>query len=279
MAETGTRADGAPSASTGAGRLFAIVRELAIELEPGRRETLEVTPDSILDRDLGIDSLARLELSLRIERGFGVRLAEQALMEAVTPADLLAALEAAHPEEAAAMLRAVAEPVTGTAKPAPATTQTLVEMLAFHADTHPDRTAIRLLSSDADEEAFSYRVLWDSAQTVAAGLREERLAPGDAVAIMLPTGAEFFHAFLGALLAGCRSDADLSTAAPCADRGPLAAPGRYPAQCAGACSDRIKGNSVVRPHRPGAGAGFASCGDGGRVAPDGGRRGASYDAQ
>ena len=159
--------------------------------------------ESILDRDLGIDSLARLELSLRIERGFGVRLAEQALMEAVSPADLLSALEAAHPEEAAATLRAVAEPVTGAARPAPAATQTLVEMLAFHAETHPDRTAIRLLSSDADEEAFSYRALWDGAQAVAAGLREERLEPGDAVAIMLPTGAEFFYAFLGALLAGC----------------------------------------------------------------------------
>ncbi len=203
MATTGTNANRRPVARSGAERLYMIVRDLAIELEPSRRETLEVAPDSILDRDLGIDSLARLELSLRIERGFGVRLAEQALMEAVTPADLLSALEAAHPEKAAAMLRAVAEPVTGAAKPAPAATQTLVEMLAFHAETHPDRTAIRLLSSDADEEAFSYRALWDGAQSVAAGLREERLEPGDAVAIMLPTGAEFFHAFLGALLAGC----------------------------------------------------------------------------
>ncbi|MCK5274356.1 MAG: AMP-binding protein, partial [Alphaproteobacteria bacterium] len=203
MAETGTSADRTGATDARVERLFAIIRDLAIELEPGRRETLAVTPDSILDRDLGIDSLARLELSLRIERGFGVRLAEQALMEAVTPTDLLAALEAAHPEEAAAMLRAVAEPVTGAARPAPAATQTLVEMLAFHAETHPDRTAIRLLSSDADEEVFSYRALWDGAQAVAAGLREERLEPGDAVAIMLPTGSEFFHAFLGALLAGC----------------------------------------------------------------------------
>ena len=203
MADNGTRSDSSPATSAGAERLFAIIRDLAIELEPARRETLEVTPDSILDRDLGIDSLARLELSLRIERGFGVRLAEQALMEAVTPADLLSALEAAHPEKTAASLHAVAEPVTGAARPAPAATQTLVEMLAFHAETHPDRTAIRLLSSDADEETFSYRALWDGAQAVAVGLREGRLEPGDAVAIMLPTGAEFFHAFLGALLAGC----------------------------------------------------------------------------
>jgi acyl-CoA synthetase (AMP-forming)/AMP-acid ligase II/acyl carrier protein len=203
MAETVTRADGTPIARSGAERLHAIIRDLAIELEPGRRETLEVTADSVLDRELGIDSLARLELSLRIERGFGVRIAEQALMEAVTPADLLVALEAGHPEEAAAMLHAVAEPVTGAARPAPVATQTLVEMLAFHTEAHPDRTAIRLLSSDADEETFSYRALWDGAQAVAAGLREERLEPGDAVAIMLPTGVEFFHAFLGTSLAGC----------------------------------------------------------------------------
>jgi 1-acyl-sn-glycerol-3-phosphate acyltransferase len=203
MAETVTRADGTPIARSGAERLHAIIRDLAIELEPGRRETLEVMADSVLDRELGIDSLARLELSLRIERGFGVRIAEQALMEAVTPADLLVALEAGHPEEAAAMLHAVAEPVTGAARPAPVAIQTLVEMLAFHTEAHPDRTAIRLLSSEADEETFSYRALWDGAQAVAAGLREERLEPGDAVAIMLPTGVEFFHAFLGASLAGC----------------------------------------------------------------------------
>jgi 1-acyl-sn-glycerol-3-phosphate acyltransferase len=203
MAITGTNANSRLAARSGAERLHAIIRDLAIELEPSRRETLEVLPDSILDRDLGIDSLARLELSLRIEREFGVRLAEQALMEAVTPADLLSALEAAHPDKAAALLRAVVEPVTGTARPAPATIRTLVEMLAFHAETHPDRTAIRLLSPGAGEKTFSYRALWNGAQAVAAGLREERFEPGDAVAIMLPTGSEFFHAFLGALLAGC----------------------------------------------------------------------------
>jgi acyl carrier protein len=96
MAETGTSSDRVPATDAGAERLYTIVRDLAIELEPSRRETLEVAPDSILDRDLGIDSLARLELLLRIERGFGVRLAEQALMEAVTPTDLLSALIAAR---------------------------------------------------------------------------------------------------------------------------------------------------------------------------------------
>jgi 1-acyl-sn-glycerol-3-phosphate acyltransferase len=203
MAAKATGNENRRRGETAAARLFAIVRDLAVELEPDRRETLQVAADSLLDRDLGIDSLARLELSLRIEREFGVRLPEQSLMEAATPADLLAALEGAHPEAAEAALHAVAEPVAGAARPAPPDMLTLVDMLAFHADTHPDRIAIRLLSPDGGEESFTYHALWDSAQSLAAGLREEGLEPGDAVAIMLPTGPAFFQAFLGALLAGC----------------------------------------------------------------------------
>src|SRR5262249_25230237 len=37
---------------------------------------------------------------------------------------------------------------------------------------------------------------------VAAGLQERGLQPGGAVAIMLPTSTEYFHCFLGVLLAG-----------------------------------------------------------------------------
>jgi acyl carrier protein len=43
--------------------------------------------DSSLERDLGLDSLARVELVLRLEREFGASLAEQALAAAETPRD------------------------------------------------------------------------------------------------------------------------------------------------------------------------------------------------
>src|SRR4051812_50072241 len=59
--------------------LIAVVRELVRELSPQRLKRGDVTLASRLDRDLGIDSLARTELILRIERTFRVRLAVTAV--------------------------------------------------------------------------------------------------------------------------------------------------------------------------------------------------------
>jgi len=72
--------------------LLEVVRQLAAELQPGRRQLLSVTLDSSLDRDLGFDSLARVELLIRIERTFEVMLSEQVLASAETPRDLLRAV-------------------------------------------------------------------------------------------------------------------------------------------------------------------------------------------
>ena len=51
-----------------------------------------------LARDLGLDSLGRVELLGRMEKTFGVRLPESVLGTAETPRDLLQALLSAHPE-------------------------------------------------------------------------------------------------------------------------------------------------------------------------------------
>ncbi len=48
----------------------------------------------------------------------------------------------------------------------------------------------------------SYGQLLAAAREVAAGLRVIGIGPGQCVALMLPTGLEFFHAFYGILLAG-----------------------------------------------------------------------------
>ena len=48
-----------------------------------------VALDSSLERDLGLDSLARVELVLRLEREFATSLPEQALASSETPRDLL----------------------------------------------------------------------------------------------------------------------------------------------------------------------------------------------
>src|SRR3954467_12493883 len=77
--------------------LIAVVRELVRELSPQRLRRGDVTLASRLDRDLGIDSLARTELVLRIERAFHVRLAVNAVAEMESVGDLLQAVESAAP--------------------------------------------------------------------------------------------------------------------------------------------------------------------------------------
>ncbi len=74
-------------------------------------------------------------------------------------------------------------------------------MLAWHADRHPDVAQIRFHEAP-DSTALTYRELWRGARPVAGGLQDRRVLPGEAVALMLPTGADYFHAFLGILIAG-----------------------------------------------------------------------------
>ena len=50
--------------------LIALMRDLVQELHPQRSRLIDVNPSSRIERDLGIDSLARTELILRIERAF-----------------------------------------------------------------------------------------------------------------------------------------------------------------------------------------------------------------
>ena len=84
-----------PSLGSGshARELIAVVSNLVRELR-GTSAHLTVTLSSRLDRDLGIDSLGRTELVLRIEREFRIRLPISVIGEAETVRDILTALEA-----------------------------------------------------------------------------------------------------------------------------------------------------------------------------------------
>jgi len=177
-----------------------IVAGLVGELRAGR--PLAVSPDSHLERDLGLDSLARVELLARIERSAGVRLPTDTLTAAETPRQLAQALRDAHPDFAAADLEPVAAAPAGEHIEAPATAATLVEVLQWHAGHWPQRVHVRLLHDDAEVATLSYGSLLDTGLRMASGLRRAGLQPGEAVAIMLPTGLEFFTSFFGALLAG-----------------------------------------------------------------------------
>ena len=93
-----------PKAASGLSteRALLDVVELTLrDLQPEAPIALRVALDSSLDRDLALDSLARMELLLRIERRFGVDLPEDTLQEAETVRDLLGAVERATAEPTA----------------------------------------------------------------------------------------------------------------------------------------------------------------------------------
>ncbi|RKZ33894.1 MAG: hypothetical protein DRQ37_08355, partial [Gammaproteobacteria bacterium] len=81
------------------GELLGIIKDLAVEVRPNLRRGLEVELDSDLDTDIGLDSLARAELVLRLDRAFKARLPERLIAEAATPRDLLEAVAAATPRD------------------------------------------------------------------------------------------------------------------------------------------------------------------------------------
>ena len=179
--------------------VLEVVSTLVDELG-GRPGDRPVGLDDALDRDLGIGSLERVELLLRLEQRFGVRLADAVMAEAVSPRDLGSAIRGAVP----ASIEAPAPPHAplGDAPPAPAGARSLVDALAWHANARPERVHVFLRDEDGRERPITYGGLWREAGRVAAALRDRKLGRGDTVAIMLRTEEAFFHAFFGVLLAG-----------------------------------------------------------------------------
>lgn len=187
-------------------RLLALLRALLLEIHQSDRAAA-LAPDSHLERDLALDSLARTELLRRIEHAFGVTLSEQMLL-AETPRDLLNLIRQASgqpcpPAESASppdwLPPALASAKAGT----PDRATTLIEVLDWHVQTHPERVAIQIYGNDERiDTTCTYADLQRGARAVATGLRERGLQPLQTVAIMLPTGSDYFLSFFGILLAG-----------------------------------------------------------------------------
>ena len=83
--------DAAADADEIARRVLGIIRALVAESAPEGRVPVEPALDTLLGRDLGIDSLTGVELGLRIERSLGVRLPDETLTQAETPRRMRAA--------------------------------------------------------------------------------------------------------------------------------------------------------------------------------------------
>jgi fatty-acyl-CoA synthase len=194
---------------------LATVRQLLTELGGSRGlEELAVRgPSAHLERELGLGSLERVELMLRLGDTFGKRLPDRVVAEANTVQDLIDAMvrETGAGETAHIAMGAVsATPPSVSSAPAHRPeledqirqARTLTEVLRLRGRGEPGRPHIQLYEENEQLRTITFGELYDRASAVAAGLQQRGLEPGQMVAIMLPTCAEFFHTFAGILLAG-----------------------------------------------------------------------------
>ena len=180
-------------------QLLEVVAAVAREARPN----VEARPslDTSLEKDLGLDSLARVELVLRVEKEFGVALPEQALATSETPRDLLRFLLASAGYAPRAADSSIASLAQAGSVPPPTAATSLNAALEYHVERQPDRLTV-FLYEDRKEVPINYRALWNGALGYAARLAEAGLKPGQMVAIMLPTCKEYLFSFYGVLLAG-----------------------------------------------------------------------------
>lgn len=200
-----------------------IVRQLLRELgATGGLEELALRgTKSHLERELGLGSLERVELMLRLGSAFGIRLPDRVMAEANTVDDAMEAVrreQAAEDHTAAVGVRETPEHAVPAPRPAPPTAapgapnsefelrvraaETLTEIIRLRGLGEPERTHIHLYDEREQIHAISFGELYERALNVAGELRRRGLQPGETVAIMLPTCAEFYYTFAGILLAG-----------------------------------------------------------------------------
>ena len=190
-----------PAPDAVAQRLLAVIDALAQETQPPSDEPRRSSLASRLDRDLGLDSMARSELLLRLEAEFTVRLPESALL-ADTPAELMALLMAARGSGQPLPAPGPApSPALASAPGTPAQAESLNAAMDWHLARHPERPHLQIYTGDETLKTLSYAELEHGARGIATALRRRGVAPGDRVALMLPSEPDYFIAFLGILRA------------------------------------------------------------------------------
>jgi fatty-acyl-CoA synthase len=213
----GTKLDRTASVESQA---LAAVRTLLIELG-GSRGLEELTargPGAHLERELGLGSIERVELMLRLGDACGVRLPDRVVAEADTVQDLIDAIQReqsdANSNGASPRAATLAAPGGGPGIAAPRGTvrleleerirkaATLTEIFRLRGLGEPGRAHIQLYEEDERLVTITFGELYERASCVARELRSRGLESGQTVAIMLPTCAEFFSTFAGILLAG-----------------------------------------------------------------------------
>lgn len=201
-------------------KILQVVRDLLVELG-AHRALRHLSRSASLERDLGLASLERVELLLRLERELSLKLPEHLLSRAEAVGDLVRAVMTARSQ---AGVPASRSPGTGeidplllrqTGRPTPRPggvdawnreggwPTTLDEALFHFAQRDPQRVHIQLRLENGEMRPITYCELLSESSAVAAALQQRAgVQSGDRIALMLPTAPEFFPAFFGAVLAG-----------------------------------------------------------------------------
>jgi 1-acyl-sn-glycerol-3-phosphate acyltransferase len=199
------------------GRVLGIAREVLEEL--GNLHAVgTLRCESHLEHDLGLGSLERVELLVRLGSAFHLRLADSVVAQANTVEDVVVAIAEALSSEVSAggdvsaVFGALAE-VHGAgalqrrAEPGcPAEgvpwAETLLDVFRHRACSDADRPHLFLYDGDTPLDPVSFAELYSAGLRVAQALTASGIVPSDTVSLMLPTSREFFFCFAGVLLAG-----------------------------------------------------------------------------
>ncbi len=165
----------------------------------GARALAAIEPEALLEKDLGLGSLERIELFSRLERRFDAKISDSALSEVQTPRALSRAL---LESDSKISLDYVGTDYQPSRLPPPTSARSLTDVVVRRAQAEPDSAHLFLREDDGPERTVIVSELYSEAMTVYGGLRSSGVGRGDRVAIMLGTSRDFFSSFMGTLLAG-----------------------------------------------------------------------------
>lgn len=181
--------------------LLSITREFLFELK-AERALRAVSLNASLEGTLGIDSLGKVELFRRIEKNFSIQLSQEQLASVDTLNDLLTLVARdgsgqIQLKEAQTFIPKLEETTLDLSS-----AKTLVDVIRLYGENEPERPHLYLQDEHGKEDIIYYGELYQAGLEVAQGLIYKGIRAGETVAIMQPTGKDFFYAFCGVLLAG-----------------------------------------------------------------------------
>ncbi len=177
-------------------KVVEVVKELGAELNTGK--PTPVSMSTHLEWDLGLASVERTELLVRLEKALGTSLSSNAVFGAVTVADLVNIVPGSG--EATSRERLTLQ--AGEIPPYPTHVNTLMEALEYQALHQPDRRTLFFHEDGECVTEWSYPDLQQAAGRIAGGLVGQGVAPGDRVGIMLPTGTDYVATLFAVLWLG-----------------------------------------------------------------------------